>query len=96
MALSAVSSTASSIRQMIPFQDQIAERFSISIPDIAKNLNRVVIPAIAFIVSSNLAGAEAGPLSYGVCVAACMSLATPVLMPACTVGCLALAGPWCP
>ncbi len=61
-----------------------------------RNLNKVAIPTIALIVSSNLACVNAGPLSYGVCVAACMSLATPVLMPACTVGCLALAGPWCP
>jgi hypothetical protein len=96
MSIPALSSAANTVRRMFPSQIQIAEKFSASLQNVPNNLSKVALPAIALMVSLTITGADAGPLSYGVCVAACMSLATPVLMPACTVGCLGLAGPWCP
>ncbi len=71
-------------------------KFSTMVPTIGRILNAFAVPAIALFALSNIPGAEGGPISYGVCVSACLSLATPVFMPACLVSCVGLSGPWCP
>jgi hypothetical protein len=96
MSIRALNTASITIWQMIPSRAQIIEKCSTSLSNVPSNLNKVALPAIALLISSSLTGVNAGPLSYGVCVAACMSLATPVFMPACTVACLGVAGPWCP
>ncbi len=91
-----ISTVSVSMQQWIPSLGIMEGKYSLSLPRIARNLNKVAIPAIALFAFSFLSSAEAGPASYATCIAVCMSLATPVALPACTVGCLALAGPWCP
>ncbi len=94
--MSAISSVMRSIQQNFPYPTQISEKFSLSIPDIARNLNKVIFPMIGIVALSNLTGADAGPVTYGVCVSACLALANPILTPGCIISCIAVSGPWCP
>lgn len=68
--------------------------YSIPISSIARNISKVALPAIALFAMSNLPGADAGPMAYGLCVEVCfVSLAwCPPLLPACVFGCLPLLG----
>lgn len=81
---------------ILPYGRPQAGKFSLNFPEIGKSLNRIAIPVIAILAIASLPGADAGPASYGTCVAMCMSLATPVFLPACLAGCVGLTGPWCP
>ena len=65
-------------------------RFSLSLPSVTRNLNKITVLAIAFFALSNLRGASAGPLEYSACVIACTLFATPVAFPACVTACLPL------
>ena len=91
-----LTSAIQSSRQMIPSQEQVTGKFSTLIPKVSINLNKAALLAFAIFALASFPGADAGPVSYGVCVAACLALATPVAMPACLVGCIGLSGPWCP
>jgi len=78
------------IQQYLPSSEQIIGKFSKAIPRIAHTLNKVAIPAFVLFLLSNVPGADAGPVAYGVCCACCISLATPILIPACITGCIPL------
>jgi len=91
-----VKPVANSIQQTIPPQAQMTQKFSISIPQIAKNLNTLVLPLIVTYALSSIPGAEAGPVCYAVCVSGCLALVNPILTPGCLISCIALSGPWCP
>jgi hypothetical protein len=75
-----------------PSKLEIVDAFS----KVIKNVNKVAVPAIILFSLTGVPGVGCGPVSYGICITACTSMATPVFMPACIVGCLSLAGPWCP
>ena len=51
--------------------------------------------AVALEALASLTGADAGPITYGLCVAACTASAPPAL-PACLAACAISLGPWCP
>ena len=78
--------------------DRVQEnvRFSTLIPRIGVNLNKVAIPAIFLFACSYVQAAEAGPVTYGVCVSACIALVTPIFTPACIAACMATAVIPCP
>ncbi|MCH9625676.1 MAG: hypothetical protein S4CHLAM123_08540 [Chlamydiales bacterium] len=55
-----------SIQQYIPSREQVVGRFSISPPQIARQLNRIAIPAIGLYAAYNAPGVDAGFLLAGV------------------------------
>lgn len=67
----------------------ISNRYSLDLPNIARNINRLAIPAVTLFVLSNLNGTLAGPIEYAVCVTACTIFGTPAAFPACATACLA-------
>ena len=77
------------VQQYIPSREQVVEKFSISLPQIVHNTSKVALPAIALFALANIPGVDGGPLAYGICVAWCTALASPVLLPACIIGCIA-------
>lgn len=81
-----------SLPQMLPSEGKILERCS----DLVLRINKVAPAAIFLFSLAVLPGVSGGPVSYGLCVSGCMSIGTPVLLPACVTACLALIGPWCP
>lgn len=72
-----VGSTSPSIYQsdiqpdIQPASTQTKGRYSDLIPVIAKNINKIAIPILFVLTTSNILGVDAGPLSYGVCVSGC-------------------------
>jgi hypothetical protein len=68
-----------------------------SAPALAKSASVMALTYLAVEVISNVAKADAGPISYAACVAACIpsALAGPAAA-ACILACAPLAGPWCP
>lgn len=62
---------------------------------LVKSALTVATSAVALEALSHLAGAEAGPITYALCVAAC-STAAPPAMPACFAACAISLAPWCP
>lgn len=51
--------------------------------------------AVALEALNSITGADAGPITYAFCVAACTASAPPAL-PACLAACAISLGPWCP
>jgi len=68
--------------------------YSMVIPRIIENISKVALPAIALFAMANLQVANAGPISYALCVESCFAatLWCPPLMPACVFGCFPLLG----
>lgn len=46
-------------------------RYSLSAPNIARNLNKIAIPAILLLGASLVQEAEAGPIAYAICISGC-------------------------
>ena len=67
-------------------------RFSLNLPGIARNLNKVALPIIALFAFSQAPTANAGPIAYGACVALCSVVTSFVGVPVCVVECLPLLG----
>lgn len=65
-------------------------RYSLSPPNIARNLSKIVIPAILLLGANLVQGAEAGPSDYSACITGCTLFATPVAFPGCVIACLPL------
>jgi len=80
-----------SVNSMVPHVDYDSGMFS-TIPRIIHNITKVALPAIALFAMANLQGAEAGPVSYGLCVQACFAATAwcPPLTPACVFACIPL------
>jgi hypothetical protein len=55
----------------------------------------IMTGAIALEAISRLTTANAGPVTYALCVAAC-SVGLPPAIPACLAACAISLGPWCP
>lgn len=51
--------------------------------------------AVALEALASLTGADAGPITYALCIAACAGSAPPAL-PFCLAACGISLGPWCP
>jgi hypothetical protein len=60
----------------------------------AKKLTTVALSAIVVSAAANIPGADAGPVTYAACVAACGS--SVFLAPACPFICAPALGPYCP
>lgn len=71
-------------------KDHPSGRYSLSAPNIARNLNKIAIPAILLLGASLVQGAQAGPLEYSACVTGCTFFATPAAFPGCVAACLPL------
>ena len=67
---------------------ETSTKFSISIPTILSNINKIAIPAILLVGLSYIQAAEAGPIAYAACMAACGT--TGPFVAACWVGCVPL------
>jgi len=76
-----------SIRQYIPTQETVAEKFSTMIPNATRNLTKIAVPTVIMLGISLVEGAEAGPLAYSACVLGCAT-AGPAA-PFCWTCCLA-------
>ena len=61
----------------------------------AKAAAALVVSTVAIEALSNIPGAEAGPVTYAACIAAC-GVATGPACASCLAACLPLLGPWCP
>jgi len=90
MAIPAVSKT----HKPHEFQHQVnpteSGRYSLNLPAIARNLNRIAVPGIVLFALSNVAGAAAGPLEYAACTTACVLFCSPIAIPGCLTACLPL------
>jgi len=62
---------------------------------IVKSALVMATSTVAIEALAHLTGADAGPVTYGLCIAACSSAAPPAL-PACLAACAISLGPWCP
>ena len=66
-------------------------------------VSKYALPLVLAGAVASLPGAEAGPVTYATCVAACQALATvgtggpgAALIMQCIQGCYITLGPWCP
>ena len=84
-----VNSICQSAGQMIPSPERVVWKCYGTLSNIVRNLNKIAVPTIMLVALSNISEVDTGPVSYGVCVSACLALANPVLTPACIVSCLA-------
>ena len=78
---------AESVYQYVP-SNPLSGRFSLNLPQIASNLNKVAVPAIALYAFSNVPTALAGPIAYSACVAGCTVFSGMIGLPVCVGGCL--------
>lgn len=60
----------------------------VSLVKTAERLNKFAVPIVVLCAMAGMPSANGGPLLYGICVSACMALATPVLLPACILACI--------
>lgn len=80
-------------QSVIPFIHTITKpigRFSIFLPQVAINLNKIAIPAIALFTLAQLPTTNAGPLEYSACTLGCALFCTPAATPACLLACAPL------
>lgn len=75
-----------SIQQYAP-ENPLSGKFSLNLPKIASNLNKLALPIIILYACSNTQTALAGPVAYAICVAGCALLST-FATPLCIAGCL--------
>lgn len=71
-----------------------AYSYAPSAEKVVKSALTMAVSAAALEAISSLSGAEAGPVAYFACVAACSFAAAPV-QPLCYALCAGGAGPWC-
>lgn len=78
-----------SIQRFLP-NSPLSGKYSLSLPQIASNLNKFALPIIAFYAFSSAQTAMAGPLEYSACVIACTLFGMAATFPACAAACLLL------
>ena len=91
MSLSTVTSSSGLLADQYGLQGKVqpAGRYSLSLPNIASRVSRLILPTFALVALSSIPVAGAGPMAYLICVEACFLL-LPFIAPACILGCLPL------
>jgi len=74
---------------------QTLQYYTPSAQSVAKCAITMATSAVALNSLSSLTGADAGPITYGICVAACTGVAPPAL-PACIAACFPALNPFLP
>ena len=71
-------------------------RYSSFITSAARKVSIVALSALALYAASNVPSADAGPVTYGICVAALAAASHGFFMPSALFKCAYLLGPWYP
>lgn len=91
MSIQAKNSHSSQFKNLLEIENRsIYSRWT---PKIINTIHNLAIPMIALYALSNIPGAQAGPMAYGLCVEACFAAAGwwfPPAIPVCVAGCIPL------
>jgi len=66
-----VSSFSQVAQQYMPSQHQVVDKFSTTLPKVARFVNEMAVPIMALLLLSNIQGAGGTPAAYAACCAAC-------------------------